>query len=76
VQLAVGDYNVSLTVTDSNGAMNTASAAVSVLPKGGGGNSRDPVDSSGGNEKGAKKCNDGIDNDGDGDIDDDDLGCK
>jgi subtilisin family serine protease len=76
VQLAVGDYNVSLTVTDSNGAMNTASAAVSVLPKGGGGNGGDPVDSSGGNEKGAKKCNDGIDNDGDGDIDDDDLGCK
>jgi DUF971 family protein len=76
VQLAVGDYDVSLTVTDSGGEINTASAAVYVLPKGGGGGGEDPGDSSGGNEKGAKKCNDGIDNDGDGAIDSGDLGCR
>ena len=76
VQLAVGDYEVSLTVTDSNGAMNTASATVSVLPKGGDGDTGDPGDTSGGNEKGPKKCSDGIDNDGDGAIDGDDLGCN
>ncbi|UCH40151.1 MAG: S8 family serine peptidase [Gammaproteobacteria bacterium] len=76
VQLVVGDYEVSLTVTDSNGAMNTASATVSVLPKGGDGDGGDPGDTSGGNEKGSKKCSDGIDNDGDGAIDGDDLGCN
>ena len=77
VQLAVGDYDVSLTVTDSGGETNSAVAAVSVLPKGGSGDDGgDPVDSSGGNEKGSKKCSDGIDNDGDGAIDGDDLGCN
>jgi subtilisin family serine protease len=76
VQLSVGDYDVSLTVTDSGGEIDTASAAVSVLPKGGGGDGGDPGDSSGGNERGAKKCNDEIDNDGDGAIDGDDLGCR
>lgn len=76
VQLTVGDYDVSLTVSDSNGAMNTASVAVSVLPKGGDGDGGDTGDTSGGNEKGPKKCSDGIDNDGDGAIDGDDLGCN
>lgn len=76
VQLAVGDYNVSLTVTDSDDVTNTASVAVSVMPKGGSDGGGDPGDSSGGNEKGAKKCSDGIDNDGDGFTDGDDLGCR
>jgi subtilisin family serine protease len=71
VQLAVGVYSVSLTVTDSGGATNTASAAVSVLPKSG-----DDGGGSGDKEKGRKKCNDDIDNDGDLLIDDEDPDCR
>lgn len=71
VQLAVGSYDVSLTVTDSDGARDTAQVVLSILPKGG-----DSGDTSGGNEKGAKKCSDGLDNDGDGLIDSADPDCN
>ncbi len=43
---------------------------------GSGGDSGDGGGTTGGTEKGRKKCNDGIDNDGDGLIDDDDLDCQ
>ncbi|VUX55531.1 Peptidase families S8 and S53 domain protein (modular protein) [uncultured Woeseiaceae bacterium] len=75
-------YTVTLTVTDTAGVEDTASASFRVKNRGnssgstGGDSGGDTGGTTGGSEKGRKKCNDGIDNDGDTLIDVDDPDCR
>lgn len=76
-----GNYTVTLTITDGDSVSDSASATFRVKNRGktsgstdGGGS--DGGTDTGGTEKGRKKCNDGIDNDGDGLIDGDDPDCR
>ena len=76
---ANGNFGVTLVVTDDEGASDTAIAVFRVKNKGntsgssgGGGDGG----GTGGKEKGRMKCNDGIDNDGDGLIDAADPDCQ
>jgi PKD repeat protein len=78
---ANGNYTVTLTVTDAEAAIDSASASFRVKNRGntsgstggdGGGDTGGTVEA----EKGRKKCNDGLDNDGDGDIDAADPDCR
>lgn len=75
VVLATGSYTLTLRVADGAGAIGESSVVVDVKGKGGSSTGGGTADSSAGNEKGARKCSDGIDNDGDGAIDAADLGC-
>jgi PKD repeat protein len=77
------NYTVTLTVMDTAGVYDTASASFRVKNRGntsgstGGGDSGgDTGTDTGGTEKGRKKCNDGIDNDGDTLFDGDDPDCQ
>ena len=76
---ANGNFGVTLVVTDAEGASDTAIAVFRVKKNGttsgtsGGG---DDGGGTGGQEKGRMKCNDGIDNDGDGLIDAADPDCQ
>jgi subtilisin family serine protease len=80
---ANGNYTVSLVVTDAESASDSASASFRIKNRGdtsgsagGGGDGGDGGDTStGGSEKGRKKCSDGADNDGDGLIDGADPDC-
>lgn len=77
-----GNYTVTLEVTDNNSGTGTVSTTFRIKNRGetsgtaGGGS--DPSDPGGTveAEKGKKKCNDGIDNDNDGDTDSADSDCK
>ena len=76
-----GNYTVTLTVTDADSYTDSASATFRVKNRGKTSGSTDGGESdggtdTGGTEKGRKKCNDGIDNDGDGLIDRDDPDCR
>jgi PKD repeat protein len=79
-----GNYTVSLTVTDSGEASHIATASFRVKNRGSAsGTGGSPADGGGGEdpvtieaEKGRKKCNDGIDNDGDGAVDGADSDCR
>jgi PKD repeat protein len=75
-----GNYTVTLTVWDAEGATDSVSAALRVKNKG---NTAGSTDNDGGNgtttteaEKGKRKCGDGYDNDGDGLIDGADPDCR
>jgi PKD repeat protein len=77
-----GNYTVTLMVTDDDGDTGSVSASFRVKNRGstsgstGGGDSGgDTGGDTGGTEKGRKKCNDGLDNDGDGAIDGLDPDC-
>jgi PKD repeat protein len=79
------NYTVTLTVTDTADVDDSANASFRVKNRGNtsgstggdsGGDSGDGGGTTGGSEKGRKKCNDGIDNDGDDLIDRDDPDCQ
>jgi PKD repeat protein len=76
-----GNYTVTLVVTDGVLTSDPASASFRVKNRGnttgstGGDTGGDTGGTTGGSEKGRKKCNDGIDNDGDGLIDGADPDC-
>ncbi|WP_432695172.1 S8 family serine peptidase [Marinobacterium sp. YM272] len=80
--LSQGNYTVTLTVTDDDSASSTIAASFRVKNRGSVSGSVGDTGSGGGDttttieaEKGKRKCNDGIDNDGDGLIDGDDPDC-
>ena len=66
---AAGNFLVTLLVTDAEMASDIASATINIEVDEGGATNFKP-------EKGRKKCNDGIDNDGDGLIDGADPDCS
>jgi len=82
VYAAQGNYTVSLTVTDTDGATGSVATTFRVKNRGslsgsaGGGGGGDTGGTTGEGEKGRKKCTDGIDNDGDGFIDSADSECQ
>jgi len=82
---ANGNFGVTLVVTDVELASDSVVAIFRVKNRGNtsgstggdsGGDSGDSGGTTGGSEKGRKKCNDGIDNDGDGLIDEADSDCQ
>jgi PKD repeat protein len=78
-----GTYTVTLSVVDTDAETDSVSVSLRVKNRGGtsgsvggGGGSGGGGGTTGGSEKGAKKCSDGIDNDGDGLIDGADPDCQ
>ncbi|HMB74153.1 MAG TPA: PKD domain-containing protein, partial [Gammaproteobacteria bacterium] len=77
-----GNYTVTLTVTDAEGAADSVATSFRVKNRGSvsgstsGSSGGDTGDTSTGSEKGRKKCTDGADNDGDGLIDAADPDCQ
>ena len=73
---AQGTYTVTLSVTDAEGASDSASWSLRVKNRGSTTGSTDGGSGGGEAEKGPKKCSDGLDNDGDGFVDSADLDCQ
>ena len=78
---AQGNYTVTLSVVDAEGASDSVSASFRLRNRGSASGSTDGGGGGGGGgsgeaEKGPKKCSDGLDNDGDGVVDSADPDCR
>jgi PKD repeat protein len=73
---AQGIYTVTLSVVDTGGTNDSVSASFRVKNRGSASGSTGDGGDTGAMEKGAKKCSDGIDNDGDGFVDSADPDCQ